>query len=323
MEDDAFYFILSDFAVQVPAELESALQLKTVRYFVTQRPWLDLYGVHVRPVAPFWSTSRRLDADPALIHRSLPDELLFEVFARMNPYDLGRAACACRKWRYAIRSPVLWRNACLKAWQLFGVVENYKLLQSKYESSWRKMWFLRPRIRSDGLYVSRNTYIRAGVREWSVTNPVHLVCYFRYMRLFPSGRFLYKNSSQVVKEVVKLMNPRAAKADGVFNGRYTLNDDLVEAAFLYSGLRPTLWKIRLRLRGTTQGANNRMDLLSLVTSKVNSEGISEPEEEVLGVIDGLEDEISRTSHKRGLAPFVFVPFEEVYAALHCYNQPYC
>ncbi|CAN1268864.1 F-box protein 7 [Linum perenne] len=184
----------SDFAIQVPAELESALQLKTVRYFVTQRPWLDLYGVHVRPVAPFWSTSRRLDADPALIHRSLPDELLFEVFARMNPCDLGRAACACRKWRYAIRSPVLWRNACLKAWQLHGVVENYKLLQSKYESSWRKMWFLRPRIRTDGLYVSRNTYIRAGVQEWSVTNPVHLVCYFRYMRLFPSGRFLYKVS---------------------------------------------------------------------------------------------------------------------------------
>ncbi|CAN0893375.1 F-box protein 7 [Linum grandiflorum] len=286
MEDDAFYFILSDFAVQVPAELESALQLKTVRYFVTQRPWLDLYGVHVRPVAPFWSTSRRLDADPALIHRSLPDELLFEVFARMNPYDLGRAACACRKWRYAIRSPVLWRNACLKAWQLFGVVENYKLLQSKYESSWRKMWFLRPRIRSDGLYVSRNTYIRAGVREWSVTNPVHLVCYFRYMRLFPSGRFLYKVS---------------------FYYHLIL---ICWILWLYVGCR---------LRGTTQGANNRMDLLSLVTSKVNSEGISEPEEEVLGVIDGLEDEISRTSHKRGLAPFVFVPFEEV--DTHVLNLP--
>ncbi|CAN1268865.1 F-box protein 7 [Linum perenne] len=138
------------------------------------------------------------------------------------------------------------------------------------------------------------------------------------MRLFPSGRFLYKNSSQVVKEVVKFMNPRAPKTDGVFSGRYALNDDQVEAAFLYSGLR-TLWKIRLRLRGTTQGANNRMDLLSLVTSKVNSEGISGPEDEVLGIVDGLEDEISRTSHRRGLAPFVFVPFEEV--DTHVLNLP--
>lgn len=26
-----------------------------------------------------------------------------------------------------------------------------------------------------GLYVSRNTYIRAGVAEWKITNPVHIV----------------------------------------------------------------------------------------------------------------------------------------------------
>jgi hypothetical protein len=29
-----------------------------------------------------------------------------------------------------------------------------------------------------GLYVSRNTYIRAGVAEWKVTNPVHLVYFY-------------------------------------------------------------------------------------------------------------------------------------------------
>ena len=28
-----------------------------------------------------------------------------------------------------------------------------------------------------GIYVSRNTYIRAGIAEWKVTNPVHLVCF--------------------------------------------------------------------------------------------------------------------------------------------------
>lgn len=99
----------------------------------------------------------------------------------MTPYDLGRASCVCRKWRYTVRNPVFWRNACLKAWQVnlvllmgyetisifvlcksmifktstsmmkvSGVVENYKVLQSKYEGSWRKMWLLRPRVRTDG-----------------------------------------------------------------------------------------------------------------------------------------------------------------------------
>ncbi|XP_043722949.1 F-box protein 7 isoform X2 [Telopea speciosissima] len=256
----------SDFALSVPQELESASRLRTVQFLITQRPWLDLYGKRVRPVAPFGSASSKPFVDPALIHRCLPDELLFEVFARMSPYSMGRAACVCRKWRYTIRNPVFWRNACLKAWQLSGPVESYKILQSRYEGSWRKMWILRPRIRTDGLYVSRNTYIRAGIAEWKVTNPVHVV----------------------------------------------------EAALLYPGLRPTVLRIRLRLRGTIAGANNRMDLLSLVTSGVNDNEInSHNNDDMLGVVEGWQDDethnpdVPAVSHKRGMTPFVFVPFEEV------------
>lgn len=306
----------SDFALKIPAELEAASQLRTAQFFVTQRPWLDLYGVHIRPVAPFGSASSKPFIDPAPIHRCLPDELLFEIFARMTPYNLGRAACVCRKWRYTVRNPVFWRNACLKAWQVFGVVENYKILQSKYDGSWRKMWLSRPRIRTDGLYVSRNTYIRAGIAEWKVSNPVHVVCYFRYLRFYPSGRFLYKNSSQKVKDVAKFMNFRASKAECVHSGHYTLSDDKVEAAFLYPGLRPTVWRIRLRLRGTTAGANNRMDLLSLVTSGVNDGEVSSTDEDILGVVGGWQEDethnpdVPAVTHKRGLTPFVFIPFEE-------------
>ncbi|WZY98538.1 hypothetical protein YC2023_070867 [Brassica napus] len=326
-------------ALNIPSELESALRLRTVQYFITKRPWLDLYGVHVRPVAPFGSTSSKPQFDPALIHRSLPDELLFEVFARMLPYDLGRAACVCRKWRYTVRNPVFWRNACLKAWQTAGVIENYRILQSKYDGSWRKMWLLRSRVRTDGksfllnlpasrdskcqmidrcIYVSRNTYIRAGIAEWKITNPVHIVCYFRYIRFYPSGRFLYKNSSQKLKDVAKYMNFKSSKADGLYRGTYTLSmtDDKIEAAVLYPGTRPTVLRIRLRLRGTAIGANNRMDLLSLVTSGVNDEEGSSTEEDILGVVENWRDDethnpdIPAVSHKRGMTPFVFVPFEE-------------
>lgn len=47
---------------------------------VSMRFVSDLYGVNVRPVAPFGSVSRKPYVDSALIHRCLPDELLFEVF---------------------------------------------------------------------------------------------------------------------------------------------------------------------------------------------------------------------------------------------------
>ncbi|XP_042035514.1 F-box protein 7-like isoform X1 [Salvia splendens] len=291
----------SDYAVKLAAELESASRLKAAQFLVTQRPWLDLYGVNVRPVTPFPSLSKPF-VDTALLHRSLLDELLFEIFSKMSPYSLGRAACVCRKWRYTIRNPVFWRNACLRAWQLNGIVENYKIFQSMYNGLWRKMWLLRPRLRSDGLYVSRNTYIRVGLAEGRTTNPVHI------------------NSSQKVKDVAKYMNFRSARSessDSVFSGQYTLSEDKVEAAILYPGLRPTVLRIRLRLRGTVQGANNRMDLISLVTSGVNDVEASGSDEDILGVVEGWQEDethnpdVPAVSHKRGLTPFVFVPFDEV------------
>ncbi|PWA75208.1 F-box protein 7 [Artemisia annua] len=302
-------------AKNIVAELETASQLRAAGFFITRRPWLVIH---------FFAT----------------------IFSRMTPYNMGKAACVCRKWRNTVRNPIFWRNACLKTWQITGAVENYKLMQSVYDSSWRKMWLSRPRVRMDGIYVSRNTYIRAGVAEWKVTNPVHVVCYFRYLRFYPSGRFLYK-------DVVKFMNFRSTKAECCHSGRFTISGDKnyvhcenlccdpslmylfvfkllsvlevfkrlyclqVEGALLYPGMRPTIWRIRLRLRGTIPGANNRMDLLSIVTSGVQESEVPGPDGDILGVVQGWEDDethdpdVPAISHTRGLTPFVFVPFEEV------------
>jgi len=303
-------------AMVLPSRTGS-LGYKNVQYLETKRPWLSLYGVRVRPVPPAGSTSSKPVVETSLLHRTLPDELLHEVFMRMVPYWLGRAACVCRKWRYATRAPILWRNACLKTWQVSGQEENERILQEQYGGSWRAMWMHRPRLRYDGLYVSRNTYIRTGITEWKITNPVHLVCYYRYMRFYPNGRFLYKTSPQRVKEVVKSMQGKPSKSDGVFGGRCTLVDTQVDAAVLYPGLRPTALRIRLRLRGTIAGAYNRLDLLSLVTCGVDENDMSNGVEDVIDVFEGWQEDethnpdIPATSHRRGMAPFVFVPFEEV------------
>ncbi|XP_039139323.1 F-box protein 7 [Dioscorea cayenensis subsp. rotundata] len=303
--------------VSLPPEASTYSRLIAMQFMGTERPWLNLYGIRVRPVAAFGSVSSKDLVDPALIHRCLPDELLFEVFARMTPYTLGRAACVCRKWKYAIRNPSLWRSACLKTWQLSGPITNYQLAHSVYDGSWKNMWVHRPRIRMDGLYVSRNTYIRVGVAEWKVTNPVHVVCYYRYLKFYPNGKFVYKISSQKLKEVAKCMNFRASKTDCVHKGDYGLDGDLIKAAILYPGLRRTLLRIHLRVRGTTVGANNRLDLLKLVTTGVDDSELNDPNDDMLGVVEGWQEDethnpdVPAISHKRGLTPFVFVPFEEV------------
>uniref|UniRef100_A0A1D1YBE6 F-box protein 7 n=1 Tax=Anthurium amnicola TaxID=1678845 RepID=A0A1D1YBE6_9ARAE len=82
-------------------------------------------------------------------------------------------------------------------------------------------------------------------------------------------------------------------------------------------MRPTLLRMRLRLRGTTIGANNRLDLLMLVTTGVNDNELSHHNNDMLGAVEWWQEnethnpDVPAVSHRRGMAPFVFVPFEEV------------
>ncbi|KAH7279362.1 hypothetical protein KP509_37G016100 [Ceratopteris richardii] len=274
--------------------------------------------MRIRPIPPLGSFSSNPPVDLALIHQVLSDDLLFEIFVRMTPYGLGVAACVCRKWRYATRNPVLWQKACLTTWQIFGVEENLQMVRSSYGGSWRRMWIMRPRLRFDGIFVSRNTHLRTGVAEWKVLNPVHLVCYYRYIRFYPSGRFLYKVSPHRLKEVAKYLHGKGSMVNSVYAGRYTLdhNNNQVDATTLYPGLK-TVVRIRMRIRSTTEGANNRLDILAIVTSGIQEAEIGGHEEQVLEAVEGWQEDethnpdVPAVSHKRGLAPFVFVPFHEV------------
>lgn len=58
-------------------------------------------------------------------------------------------------------------------------------------------------------------------------------------------------------------------------------------------------------------------IYSLVTSGVDDSEISGNEDDILGVVGGWEEDethnpdVPAVSHRRGMTPFVFVPFEEV------------
>eukprot|EP00976_Prorocentrum_cordatum_P107793 1194710-Prorocentrum_minimum.AAC.6 len=63
------------------------------------------------------------------------------------------------------------------------------------------MWMLRPRLRYDGVYVSRNTYVKPGQAGWTYTAPVHLVVYYRYFAFRADGSLVYKTSPQPLRLV--------------------------------------------------------------------------------------------------------------------------
>jgi len=57
----------------------------------------------------------------------------------------------------------------------------------------------------EGIYVSRNTYIRQGAVELRREKAVHLVTCFRFLRFFPDGSLLYRTSPLTIKQVVKTL----------------------------------------------------------------------------------------------------------------------
>ncbi|RYP64236.1 hypothetical protein DL771_008860 [Monosporascus sp. 5C6A] len=64
------------------------------------------------------------------------------------------------------------------------------LLHTAYGSSWRHMFRRRPRVRFNGCYISTVNYIRPGQASghhitWN--SPVHIITYYRYLRLFRDG----------------------------------------------------------------------------------------------------------------------------------------
>jgi hypothetical protein len=145
------------------------------------RPWMTLYGARVGGTADEDEASTSSAAPPPLplapIASLLP-ECLVLIFGRLPPASLGAAACTCRAWRALItETDGLWRAALRAA---LGPAAPPRLPGV----SWRETFLASPRLRTDGLYVSRNTYVRTGLTEWKFKNPVHLVTYFRYWRFF-------------------------------------------------------------------------------------------------------------------------------------------
>ncbi|PKU79254.1 F-box protein 7 [Dendrobium catenatum] len=69
-------------------------------------------------------------------------------------------------------------------------------------------------------------------------------------------------------------------------------------------------------------------MLRLVTTGVNESEINNDGDDILGVVEGWQEDethnpdVPATSHRRGLSPFVFVPFEEVsLSASEFYSSP--
>ena len=81
----------------------------------------------------------------------------------------------------ACRQHSLWRNLCC---QMQCLKHGTQAINQKNDDSWRLQMIMRPAFRTDGIYISKITYLRQGYQESAICQPSHLVTYYRYLRFF-------------------------------------------------------------------------------------------------------------------------------------------
>eukprot|EP00210_Caulerpa_lentillifera_P002351 g2256.t1 len=272
------------------------------RYLLPNRPWLTLYGLRVR------STNPGLN-EQAQIQKLLPYEIMNQLFTKLGPYGLGAASCVCRQWNILAQNPIFWYKACLEAFSDTSLEENVQRVKEQYSCSWKKMFLQRPHLRFDGIYIARNTYLRPGVREWNKEKPVHLVTYFRYLRFWPGGKFRYCTSPVIPQLIASYLDSplhykkRAKKPQTMMNGEYTFDEGFISCSACFPTTPWVRFQINLHLRSTTMGANNQLEVQRITTSEI-----------------GDDEEDEENVHQRGLAPFVFIPWDKIDTSI--FNRPH-
>ncbi|XP_011303086.1 F-box only protein 9 [Fopius arisanus] len=159
---------------------------------------------------------------------ALPMEIVLYILRWVVSPDLDfrsleMFSAVCRGFFISARDPEIWRLACVRVW---GV--NCGDFEPIYRS-WRDMYLQRPRLRYNGCYISKNTYIRHGENSFQdqFYRPWHLVEYFRYLRFFPEGRVLMLTSTDDAQSCVNLLKSRHPRNPNILIGYYRLHENRV------------------------------------------------------------------------------------------------
>ncbi|XP_054003307.1 F-box only protein 9 [Hylaeus anthracinus] len=149
--------------------------------------------------------------------------LRWVVSSELDLRSLEMFSRVCRGFYISARDTEIWRLACIRVW---GV--NCGTYAPKYQS-WREMYVQRPRLRYNGCYICKISYIRDGENSFQdqFYRPWHLVEYFRYLRFFPEGKVLMLTSTDEAQSCVNSLKNRVPRNPSVLIGHYRLHNNCV------------------------------------------------------------------------------------------------
>ena len=146
-----------------------------------------------------------------------------------------------------------------------------------YSNNYKKMFYERNRIRTDGLYVSRNTYVKACARR-RLGRPRRSIdrrewwCIIGTFRFLENGEWYSKTSPEPVRVKKTMYDGKKANEDSSVNvGWYQLDEKEKEERIHCQSakMKPesgyvTTTHFWVRLRSRLKGGSDRLDCVKLL-----------------------------------------------------------
>ncbi|CAH1765857.1 4703_t:CDS:10, partial [Entrophospora sp. SA101] len=175
-----------------------------------------------------------LDKDRPVLIAKLPNEtityILHQLICQGDVTSLSRFALVCKKFLLISLETSLWRFLCEKAYRdrsmstQMSIIWLEKHIVKLYNNDWMKMYIERPRIRLDGVYISKCNYLRCGSIENTWFQPIHVVSYYRLLRFYSDGTCIALQTSNEPKYVVKFFDTNY-QSKNLMCGQWELTDN--------------------------------------------------------------------------------------------------
>lgn len=165
------------------------------------------------------STDTKPETDPSTDLFSLPDEVFQAILLLLEAEQLSTLAQVSKKFLPFVYDPRLWRRIASVTWPN----EHPSQLEQKLYiwKTWRKLCILRPRLRTNAIYVFRHQFAKTATKLASEepVAPVFLITYYRFLRFYNDGTVVSLTTSELphlaVQRVRRVWRPGPGERDKV------------------------------------------------------------------------------------------------------------
>ena len=194
---------------------------------------------------------------------TLPDELLLNILLQISLSSLASIASVslvCKKLlSLAHGENSLYKTLCYYYFRPFVPTSALHARLSEFGGDWQRMLIERPRLRFDGCYIATCHYLRPGVNEYSWNTPIHMVTYFRFIRIYPDRSCITVLTTAEPREVVHKVSWSGTQAGlkGASEGVWRMTES-GGVSLEVSGPKGYTFCLELQIKSTGRGKHNKL-----------------------------------------------------------------